>query len=540
MGSEKRDKLLTTTLKNISKLKWYMMVDGDITEYKSEDGKIVFRTVGTHGKVYKSVLTVNGRYYDSNEYFPEQIYYAIMDTNPIRISAEGKKVKSIVNKLSSKEEIARLEKQRVLQEKVEKENQLKNNLFSIDDYKVVYLKEDVVKINTCEKCSGELEESKKGIYDIQDIIRSLRVKECLNCKIGYVRTPIFYGISEDITNKMIPDEKSSEMIKMVSKYGIPFRKNSNNLEDMGKIYVVLGLDTCIYDRCKLNQVTANALILSKKGIENKNIPVGQCSVCNRNVITMSDYNKLRAKGSIVCDVFVKQIDIGPVNGKMGYYVAKTTQVASINALHNIRKQKKYKESVYKLCFSNYEDKIVRTTRGECVLDNTKLKDVTMRVDIIAPDGTIIEMEFPATCCSICGTVYVLESVYKKMRSYGVVQCRVVDVGNMYGEGEGKGFAEWNVESKLHIYGYNVSSNENLTESQRQCILYNVLANREMSRWEISNHLNFLISLNQYKHNFEHAVAKWQSDLEYINTIEYAELDVVKPSVVRVKRRIVKK
>lgn len=162
------------------------------------------------------------------------------------------------------------------------------------------------------------------------------------------------------------------------------------------------------------------------------------------------------------------------------------------------------------------------------------------MDIIAPNGTIIEMEFPAVCCSICGTVYVFENIYKKMRSYGVVQCRVVDVGNMYCDGVCNGLGEWNVESKLHTYGYNVSSNENLTEEQRRCILYHVLANCEMSRWEITNHLEFLISLNQNKRNFEHAVAKWQRDLEYVNTIEYTELDVVKPSEVRVKRRIMKK
>lgn len=109
--SAKRDKLLINTLKNISKLKWHMVIDGDITEYKSEDGKVVFRTVSAKGRIHKHVLTVNGRYYDSNEYFPEQIYYAIIDTKPTKVQL-GKREKSKVKNSITKEEKVRLEKEK--------------------------------------------------------------------------------------------------------------------------------------------------------------------------------------------------------------------------------------------------------------------------------------------------------------------------------------------------------------------------------------------------------------------------------------------
>ena len=99
------------------------------------------------------------------------------------------------------------------------------------------------------------------------------------------------------------------------------------------------------------------------------------------------------------------------------------------------------------------------------------------------------------------------------------------------------FKEWNEESILHMYGYNVSSTEDLSDKQRQIILYSIIANNVLQRWQIVDHISFLVSLNKEKRNWENAVEKWRKDIEYVNSIDISNLDKKIPDVLNVKKRI---
>ena len=59
----------------------------------------------------------------------------------------------------------------------------------------------------------------------------------------------------------------------------------------------------------------------------------------------------------------------------------------------------------------------------------------------------------------------------------------------------------------------------------------------MYRWEVVNHISFLIDLNKNKINYENAMVKWKRDLDFVNSLDLSNLDKMNPKVISVKRRI---
>lgn len=76
------------------------------------------------------------------------------------------------------------------------------------------------------------------------------------------------------------------------------------------------------------------------------------------------------------------------------------------------------------------------------------------------------------------------------------------------------FINFNSESLLHQYGYNVRAGE-LTESARRAILVRLIENHQLSYHEICRTIEQNISLFQGNPHYFQAVSKWKSDLKFI-------------------------
>ena len=74
--------------------------------------------------------------------------------------------------------------------------------------------------------------------------------------------------------------------------------------------------------------------------------------------------------------------------------------------------------------------------------------------------------------------------------------------------------DYQEESILHAFGYNVSQSKNLSNADRRSILADVVDLEVMTVSQIATFLNFLISTHS-DDKFEIARNKWERDYEYI-------------------------
>ncbi len=84
-----------------------------------------------------------------------------------------------------------------------------------------------------------------------------------------------------------------------------------------------------------------------------------------------------------------------------------------------------------------------------------------------------------------------------------------------GEGSFGDYASWREESVLHFLGYNVNSQDNLSEAERQRILTQSMEAGYISKPKIISFLETMIKLNEGQDRKANAVFKWKKDLKYV-------------------------
>lgn len=161
--------------------------------------------------------------------------------------------------------------------------------------------------------------------------------------------------------------------------------------------------------------------------------------------------------------------------------------------------------------------LIRVKEKICVADSHQLKDLEGIVNVMNVLGEIIEVKIPIAKCIACNKYYIHDREYKKLKTLGMIMCRIEDKKNQY-DIWGRSFSEWNQESILHTYGYNVSSTTNLSEAQRHTILKMLVTYKLLTKFSVIDHLEFLINLNKGKAGFAVAVKKWKADVDFLNML----------------------
>ena len=142
-------------------------------------------------------------------------------------------------------------------------------------------------------------------------------------------------------------------------------------------------------------------------------------------------------------------------------------------------------------------------------------DVIATVKVLNSVGVLKEVSVPAAYCKTCNKYYILETEYQKLKKYGHIVCKVVE--NTYWTKDLKDNPfNLNEESVLHLLGYNVNAQANLSQSQRWGLLETMVDEKVLTRMEICSHLDYLINQSKNRKNFDLAISKWKSDRAYIS------------------------
>ena len=177
------------------------------------------------------------------------------------------------------------------------------------------------------------------------------------------------------------------------------------------------------------------------------------------------------------------------------------------------------------------DFLVRVSSIKCRTNGHKIKNVKATVNV-SINGVITEKSISGYYCENCKKYYILESDYQKLRSKGIILCKIVEQ-KLINRQSSYGYL-LNSESILHSYGYNVNAQENLSSSERRTILKFILNNHILSKSDIKSHLDYLIKRSNNNTKLQDAIYKWQSDRLFIDDYNVSSEPTLKIKSLKIK------
>ena len=161
-----------------------------------------------------------------------------------------------------------------------------------------------------------------------------------------------------------------------------------------------------------------------------------------------------------------------------------------------------------------DDVLVRTSNARCIERNHILEPVDAYVYVINKNSYTRELvSIKIYYCDTCNRYYILEREYNKLINSGILCCRVVDASTYNPDT----YANLNEKSDLALYGYNVSKAVGLTEKERHMILDMVISSGVKSKESCIDFIRWLIRKRSNRANMEDAIAKWNSDIRYLQS-----------------------
>ena len=134
--------------------------------------------------------------------------------------------------------------------------------------------------------------------------------------------------------------------------------------------------------------------------------------------------------------------------------------------------------------------------------------------------------------------FVYNKDYERIRKSGVPLCSIYEY-TKYIKGINNDI-NFNQESLLHSFGYNVGTTEDLSDIQRRRILKFIIENGIMDKHKIICFIDHLIDMRRAIPNQMNAIKRWQSDSDYlknndINATKHVTINSIK--VVRNVRKL---
>ena len=160
---------------------------------------------------------------------------------------------------------------------------------------------------------------------------------------------------------------------------------------------------------------------------------------------------------------------------------------------------------------------------KCEKYSHDIEEVTGIIDTVR--GNPVSM---TVChCKSCKLYYVRDTVFESYREkYGALLGKFVRQADGMKMGLITAYGELALESLLHMNGYNVNQTDNLSPGERRKILTYVIESHIMSRYDIRNHLSYLVKMNQYNPSKSIAVSRWKSDIQWVNDYHIDKQDTV--------------
>lgn len=176
--------------------------------------------------------------------------------------------------------------------------------------------------------------------------------------------------------------------------------------------------------------------------------------------------------------------------------------------------------------------ITRVNLYRCSNKMHKLINIRCRIKILTPNGKIEDNIVAGAYCETCDKYFLLEKEFQQLKLKGILVCKVVEEDYWLFDGTKNGFANLNKESLLHILGYNVNAQADLSKLQRWRLLEVIVDEGIMTITEIQSHLQWLIIRSRKNHNFEEARIKWEMDYNHISSYKTVKTPVVDVNEIR--------
>lgn len=170
--------------------------------------------------------------------------------------------------------------------------------------------------------------------------------------------------------------------------------------------------------------------------------------------------------------------------------------------------------------------VTRVNVYSCVNEKHKLIDIRCRVKVLNRSGKVEEHIVPGAYCETCDKYFMLEREFQNLRLKGILVCKVVEKDYWLSGGNQNGYMSLNKESLLHILGYNVNAQADLSKMQRWGLLEVIVDEGIMTVAEIQSHLQWLIKRSNNNRNFEDARFKWEMDYNHISGYKSSKRPVV--------------
>lgn len=82
-----------------------------------------------------------------------------------------------------------------------------------------------------------------------------------------------------------------------------------------------------------------------------------------------------------------------------------------------------------------------------------------------------------------------------------------------------GFGELKQHSELYLLGYSVNRTDGLSTDERRSLLRKIMDGGILTKAEIMNHLEWLISMRNSQQNMVNAISEWKSDLAFVESYD---------------------
>lgn len=466
-------------------------------------------------------IVINNNRIDSNEDLIKYRKQAEMERLLRERQAEKKRRKTEESKIEQEEISQSEERKKEIKlkqeenEKRQKEESRQELLEEINSFSHVEMVEQIGRYKLCDVCSEENEKTRMRIYpDTGKKGSSVRI--CRSCSRLFFQCNTQKRVPSDIWEKVVMDDEMAKIYdRMLFKKQLQKDKRYfiNNPETPIHVQFIARLcRNCGASSEQPLVMEAKAYDKKERRFSKKEMKVFLCVRCGQFQMEAEKYNEL-------CQKYILFHDLYAPNGE---------KLGEVEDLEKNYSDLENWSRTFNL--DRTSESLIRVPDHYCVSDNHRLFDGEGVVNVMNTEGEIIEVRIPVAKCIACNRYYIHETEYKKLKQLGIIMCRIEDRKAVNGNWS-SGFSEWNQESILHMYGYNVSSTVNLSEEQRHTILKMLVAKKILSKFSIVDHLEFLINLNKDKSGFTVAIKKWKKDIEFLQTlsveIPLEEIEVLK-------------
>ena len=185
---------------------------------------------------------------------------------------------------------------------------------------------------------------------------------------------------------------------------------------------------------------------------------------------------------------------------------------------------------------HFEDFVTISTNPYCVSNGHICEPIQAQVNVLQRDGNLKTVIVPAGYCQTCKKYYIGYWQFEKLKKQGVVMCRMMHEKISSASKTGGGFfEELSPESILKQSGYSVSSQDDLTDTQRQHILICLMESNICQKAKILSHLSWLIKSREGQMHLEDAIYKWNADRNFVDAYKMGSARIVAMKSLRIRK-----